>query len=407
MKTEVAKQKKSVAIVGGGASALFAASFLDPNIFDTTIYEQNKTLGKKLLLAGKGGLNLTHSEALDLFITRYTPSSFLEKTLHNFDNKDLQNWFSQRGIPTFVGSSKRVYPEKNIRPQQVLAQLLSGLQDKGVEVRYKQQWTGWQEAKKLTFNNSQTVCADYIIFALGGGSWKTTGSDGNWISYFEQQGIGTHPFFPSNCAYQVDWEADFIVKNEGQPLKNIALTCGKTTTKGEIVLTQFGIEGNAIYALSPSIRTAFQQLGHAPISIDLKPMLTQEEVLGKLSNSSKTTTNCLRQELKLDKTQIALLKAFSNKEEFTNPLTLSSKIKKLPLQIVAAGSINRAISTVGGVDLEEVSPFFELKKYPAHFCVGEMLDWDAPTGGYLLQACFSMGVWVAQHLNRIETENKK
>jgi len=391
--------KKTVAIIGGGPAALLFAAKLDAEQFDVTIYEKNKSFGRKFLVAGKGGFNLTHAEAIADFIERYTPVNFLEKSLLNFTNVDLRDWLLDKGIPTFVGSSKRIYPEKGIKPIEVLNKILAVLEAKNVTFKFKKEWKGWDEQNRLIFNEGETVEADIIVFALGGGSWKVTGSDGTWRTTFQEKGIETSPFKPANCAYKINWKADFIAKHSGTPLKNIALYCGENSQKGELVVTDFGLEGNAIYALSPQIQSQLDESGLATISLDLKPQLTSEQIQSKLDNSSKKLTTFLKEEIKLSRAQVDLLKSELSKDEFLNPTLLVSKIKALRLTINSAANLDEAISTTGGIALSAVDENFQIKQLSNQYCIGEMLDWNAPTGGYLLQACFSMGVALADELN--------
>lgn len=392
--------KKSVSIIGGGSAALLLAAFLDPLKYDVTIYEKNKSMGRKFLVAGKGGFNLTHSEPIEQMIERYTSQIFLKKALLNFDNNDLRKWLGEIGVPTFIGSSKRVYPEEGIKPVEVLNAILSVLKRKGVEIKYEHTWSGWGNKGTLYFNSDTEVKSDYIIFALGGGSWKVTGSDGSWLEHFKPEGIEVLAFEPSNCAYSVDWTEEFIDKYEGSPLKNIAISCLDRTQKGEVVITRFGLEGNAIYALSPQIREERKKSKKASIFLDLKPTLSCDVVEERIKTSTqKNITESLRNDLKLSSVQIGLLKASVSKKVFLNSELLAKSIKKLEIEITGFALLDEAISTTGGLSLEEVDEYFQLKKKSNHYCIGEMLDWDAPTGGYLLQACFSMGVYLARHLN--------
>lgn len=393
--------KKSIAIIGGGPSALFTAAFLDSNKFDIIIYEKKKSLGRKFLVAGDGGFNLSHGEHIDKIITRYTPTSFLKNALLNFTNEDLRNWLLSINIPSFIGSSNRIYPKKGIKPITVLANIKKFLIDKNVQFLYNYEWKGWSDKSELIFNDNKIVRADYTIFSLGGASWKITGSEGNWTDNFKEKDINTLPFLPANCAYKVNWKSDFISKNEGLPLKNIALSCLDKKQKGELVITKFGLEGNAIYALSSEIQSQLSKHKKATVFLDLKPMFSLNELTHKINTSQlRTTTDILKKRLKLSLPQIELLKTILSKEEFTDKTILSSKIKALPITINAAAKINEAISTTGGISLNEVTENFEFKKIKNSYCIGEMLDWNAPTGGYLLQACFSMGAYLAKHLNK-------
>lgn len=404
--------KKSIAIIGSGPAALMLAATLDENAFEVTVYERNSVPARKFLVAGDGGFNLTHSENIEQFISRYTPSYFLEKSIRSFSNSDLRNWLNDIGIETFIGTSKRVFPVKPIKPIDVLNAFLTKLKTKNVQLKTKMEWKGCNDKNGLFFQNDNKeliVKADLTVFALGGASWSKTGSTGDWTDYFTEKNIAIIPFQPSNCAYQIKWNPNFITSSEGKPLKNIAVFCDGIEKKGEVVVTQFGIEGGAVYALSPKIRQQLNKNNFAEILIDLKPMLTTEVVRAKLnSTGNKTISNLLSDELKLNNVAIALLKSVLPKEEFTNTALLAGKIKQLPLQITGMAPIDEAISTVGGIALNELDENFQVKKLPGHFAIGEMLDWDAPTGGYLLQGCFSMGHYLAQQLNdgKNSTEEK-
>ena len=390
--------KKTVTIIGGGPAAMLLAAHLNSNLFDVTIYEKNKAFGRKFLVAGKGGFNLTHSEDLTDFISRFTPSNFLKEAITYFSNDDLRIWLKSLNIPTFTGSSKRIYPEKGIKPIEVLTAILDNLKLKGVQLKTEQNWTGWNDKNELTFESGLSLNSDITIFSLGGGSWKKTGSSGNWMKYFSDKHINTIPFEASNCAYKIDWKNDFLIKNEGKPLKNIQINCKNNSKKGEVVITNFGLEGGAIYALSPQIREQLNQNKKADITIDLKPSLSFEEINAKLH--PEKITQQLVKSIKLEKAKVDLLKAHLTKEEFLNINTLTKLIKNFPLEIIDLSPIDEAISTVGGIDLNEVDENFELKKIPNNYTIGEMLDYDAPTGGYLLQSCFSMGTFLANHLNK-------
>jgi hypothetical protein len=392
--------KKKIAIIGGGPSAFLLAAFLDAEKFTITIYEKNKTSGRKFLVAGKGGFNLTHSEPIDHLIKRYTPNTLLNEALLNFTNIDFRNWLNQIGIPTYVGSSKRVYPTEGIKPIEVLNAILKFLKEKGVIIKYEHTFSNWDNNNHPIINN-KTIEADYTVFSLGGGSWKITGSDGNWLDTFSEKGIKTKKIQASNCGYQIDWKPNFIQKNEGIPFKNIAISCNNITQKGEAVVTKFGLEGNSIYGLSPQIREQLSANSKATIFIDFKPSLTLENVNSKIKLSKyKNTTEILKKELKLSTSQIDLLKTYLSKESYLSIESLTKNIKKFPLEIINTATIDESISTVGGIDLNSISENFELKNMPNQFCIGEMLDWDAPTGGYLLQACASTGVFLAKHLNK-------
>ena len=394
--------KKRIAIIGSGPSAFLLAAFLDAEKFSITIYEQNKKAGRKFLVAGKGGFNLTHSEPIDQLIKRYTPDDFLNKALLSFTNIDFRDWLDKIEVPTYIGSSKRVYPKEGIKPIELLTSILNHLKEKGITIKYEHTFSNWDDNDNPIINN-KTMQTDYTVFALGGGSWKVTGSNGNWLDTFSKKGIKTKAFKASNCGYQVAWKGNFIEKHEGTPLKNITISCNNRIQKGEAVITKFGLEGNSIYGLGPQIRDQLLTDSKATVFVDFKPSLTAEKIHSKITLSyHKNTTEILKKDIKLSPPIIELLKTSISKAAYLNAASLSKKIKKFPLQIVNTASVDEAISTVGGIDLKAVSANFELKKMSNQFCIGEMLDWDAPTGGYLLQACASTGVHLAKHLNEID-----
>ena len=395
-------KKIHIAIIGGGPASLMLACSLDKSKFNISLYEKNSALGRKFLVAGKGGFNLTHSEELDAFSNRYFPKEFIAPFLKQFTNTDLRKWLASIGIETYVGTSKRVFPKKGIKPIDVLQAIEKQVLQNQVSIHYNHAWQGWNQ-DELVFEHKLTtinIKSDITVFALGGGSWKVTGSDGQWLHYFTEQQITTLPFVPSNCAYKIHWDASFINLIEGQALKNCEFTCGNLSKKGEAVLTQFGIEGSGIYALSKPIREQLLSEKKATISIDFKPDLTELEIKNRLQNHERLSIKeILEKKLNITTAQIQLLKFATTKEQYHSPDYLSKLIKSYPLLLTDFATIDDAISTVGGISLTEVNEHLELNKRPHHYCMGEMLDWDAPTGGYLLQACFSMGYSLARHLN--------
>lgn len=396
--------KKSVAIIGSGPSALMLAARLDKNKFDIVIYEKKQAPARKFLVAGEGGFNLTHSENTSDFISRYAPASFFEKIIHSFSNTDLIQWLDSIGIKTYIGTSQRVFPVKGIKPIEVLTAILETLKQKGVGILLNQEWRGWDKSGNLIFfheGESSLIKPDIIVFALGGASWSITGSDGTWSTLFANKGVEIIPFEPSNCAVGINWPESFIKLAEAKALKNIIVHCGEKEKAGEIVITKFGIEGGAVYALNSEIRKQLKEKNIAEVFVDLKPTLNKEDIEQKIkkSESKKSISDILRNEINLSETSINLLKSFLTKAEFTNTKSISQSIKKLQLHVHSLAPIDEAISTVGGISLNAIDKNFELKKMPGHYAIGEMLDWDAPTGGYLLQACFSMGYCLANHLN--------
>lgn len=395
-------QKKSVIIIGGGPASMMLACSLDISKFEISIYEKNATLGRKFLVAGDGGFNLTHSEDSASFIKRYTPSDFIKPYLTHFSNTDFIKWLSSISIETFVGSSKRLFPVKGIKPVHVLNAIEQKLINNNATVFYRHQWKGW-DGNDLVFLNEgelKKVTSTITVFALGGNSWRVTGSDGEWAPIFKEKEISVLPFYPSNCAFKVDWIHEFISEYNGQALKNVEFRCGKHTQKGEAVITQFGIEGSGIYAFSKSIRQQLLQYHKAIVYINFKPEKTEEELIEQLVlKGNLSIKDVLLKNVKLSQLQYHLIKYYTNKEIYSNPTQLVKYITKFPITIIGFGNIDEAISTVGGIDLNELTPHLELSKLPNNYCMGEMLNWDAPTGGYLLQACFSMGNYLANYLN--------
>lgn len=398
------ENKKSIAIIGGGPSALMLACCIDTSKYTVTIYEKNSALGRKFLVAGKGGFNLTHSEDLQQFIERYTPASFTKPFLQNFSNTDFRNWLKEINIETYVGTSKRVFPVKGIKPIEVLKAIEKKILANHVSIQYHLEWKGWSDTDLIFESPNKeftAVHADIVVFALGGGSWSVTGSNSAWLPYFKEKGIPTKPFYPSNCAFKIDWDPTLLKLIEGQALKNCEFRCGNITRKGEAVLTKFGIEGSGIYPLSPEIRKQLLSKQPVEIHVDFKPEFNHDEIKKRFQNKGQLSVkDFLEKKLNLSSTQIALIKDSTTKEEYSNIESLTKNIKSFTLKITDFAPLDDAISTVGGIDLNEISADLELKKLPQHYCIGEMLDWDAPTGGYLLQACFSMGYYLAEHLNK-------
>ncbi len=397
--------KKTISIIGGGASALMFACSIDTGKYDVTLYEKNKTLGRKFLVAGDGGLNLTHSENSDQFSKRYTPFDFLLPSLNHFSNIDFINWLESIGIQTFVGTSKRVFPKKGIKPIDVLNTIIAKITDNNVTIKTEFTWLGFKN-KDLVFDNLGTkhlINSGLTVFALGGASWKITGSVGYWSNCFSEKDIIINPFYPSNCAYKINWDESILKLISGKPLKNSSFTCNNKTIKGEAVLTNFGIEGSGIYPLSPEIRAQLITNKLAKLYIDFKPDLSQVEILKRFeSNFNLSMKDILSKRLNLTDVQISLIKNITTKDDYLNAEFLCLLIKSFPLELIDFADIDEAISTVGGISLNEINETFELNKLPNHYCLGEMLDFDAPTGGYLLQACFSMGKFLANNLNEFK-----
>lgn len=395
--------KKRIAIIGGGPPSMMLSAELNAEKFDISIFEKNAALGRKFLVAGKGGFNLTHSESIDNIKKRYVPEDFLENALNCFSNVDLRNWLTKIGIETYVGTSKRVFPIKGTKPIEVLKAMEKKLNENQVKIFTEHEWKGFGVNNELVFLNKSSLLTmkfDIIVFALGGGSWKVTGSNNEWLKYFEEKGIVADEFEPSNCAYKIDWSDKARKEIEGKVLKNCSFSCGSKKHKGEAVLTSFGIEGSGVYPLSAEVRKQLKELGSMLITIDFKPDLSEDDIRKRFQDKGKLNIKeVLDKKINLSTIQCELLKQYTTKEQYTDATYLSKLIKSFPLTITGLAPVDEAISTVGGIDLNEVNDNFELKKMPDHYCIGEMLNWDAPTGGYLLQGCFSMGYYLAQHLN--------
>lgn len=399
---------KKIAIIGGGPAALMLASHLDTKTYKVTLFEKNKAPGRKFLVAGDGGLNLTFNSSLEDLIKQYFPNEFIAPILKKFSNKDLIAWFNAIGVPTFIGSSNRVFPDLELKPIEVLNKILDHISTKNTILQSYREWTGWNSEGDLCFEGIEDRKFDIVVFALGGASWKVTGSDGAWSKAFKERKIKVEPFRAANCAFAIDWNKNFITTHQGKPLKNIALSYDGHVAKGELVITKFGLEGNAIYALSQKLQEALLKKKSVVVHLDLKPTMDLEKIKAKYKNSKLSkTTDILKETLNLDRASVGILKHFSDKETFLNPDLLGTTIKSVPVIITKADSLDKAISSLGGISLDEIDEHFQLNKIPNTYAIGEMLDWYAPTGGYLLQACFSMGYMLAQHLNKLSQSKKE
>ncbi len=382
--------KKKVVIIGGGPAGLSCASFLDAEKFDISIFDQKKSVGRKFLVAGEGGFNLTHSEELDVFVSRYSHST-IKKAVEQFSNSDFRLFLSQIGIETYIGSSGKIFPKEGIKPVEVLKAWKQFLKP---EVQFFTNHTMLEIHEKfIDFQTDKgliSVKYDYLVFALGGSSWKKTGSDGNWLSLIKSKNIEVSPFKASNSSILL--EKNFYENLEGDLLKNIRLFSASYYCNGDIRITQFGWEGKPVYALNASFRKGEE------VCIDFKPQLSEEDLTKKMQLFPKR--NDFFSAIKLPKAIVQILKSTLSKEDFLDDFSLIHALKKCRIPFLDFRPIDEVISTVGGVSMEEITLDFQSKTHRSWFFIGEMLDWDAPTGGYLLQACVSSGNVCAKKINQ-------
>lgn len=402
--TTTAQQPASrVAIIGGGPAGLMAAEVLALGGVQVELYDGMPSVGRKFLLAGVGGMNITHSEAKPAFVQRYGARQHeVTALLQDFDADALRAWIHQLGIDTFVGTSGRVFPS-DMKAAPLLRAWLKRLRELGVQIHTRHRWLGWDAQGALRIHSpagEQTVNSDATLLALGGGSWARLGSDGAWVALLEAQGVHIAPLQASNCGFDVAaWSPLLRDKFAGAPLKNVSLCLpGGAPRLGEFVLTAGGIEGSLVYALSASIRDAINQQRSAMVYLDLLP----QTPLGKLHialskpRGSQSMAKHLHRQAGIDGVKAALLRELASAEAFTDPLQLASAIKALPITLVRPRPLDEAISSAGGVPFEHMTAQLMLRQLPGTFCAGEMLDWEAPTGGYLLTACFASGRKAAQ-----------
>lgn len=387
-----------VAIIGGGPAGLMAAEVLSQAGVRVELYDGMPSVGRKFLLAGVGGMNITHSEAYPAFVSRYAERApQIAPLLREFGSEALCQWIHGLGIDTFVGTSGRVFPT-DMKAAPLLRAWLKRLRDAGVVIHTRHRWLGWNADGSLRIQGPEgekPVRADALLLALGGGSWARLGSDGAWMLALEQRGIRLAPLQPSNCGFEVaDWSDLLRSKFAGAPLKNVAIGLDDDTPRlGECVITTTGIEGSLIYALSAPIREAINRHGSATVHIDLLPSMPRERVeaaLGK-PRGSRSMAKHLHSQVGIDGVKAALLRELAAAEAFADPALLARAIKALPLTLVKTRPLDEAISSAGGVTFEAMDQRLMLKQLPGVFCAGEMLDWEAPTGGYLLTACFASG----------------
>ena len=396
-------QKKTVAIVGGGPAGLMAAEVLAAGGIQVEVYDAMPSVGRKFLLAGKGGMNLTHSEPYDAFLSRYgSRQPDIAPLLDQFTPDALREWVHALGIDTFVGSSGRVFPT-DMKAAPLLRAWLHRLRQAGVQFHMRHRWLGWNEAGALVFETPQgahTASADAVVLALGGGSWARLGSDAKWVPLLAQRDVPIAPLQAANCGFDVGWSEYFRSRFAGDHLKSVAITIDDNAgdqrefrKQGEFVVTAHGVEGSLIYALSAGLRDRISAEGSAVIHIDLLPDWPLQRVIDEVSRprGARSWSSHLQSRLGLKGVKTGLLRELVAPADFIDPLSLANAIKALPLTLLAPRPIDEAISSAGGVTFEGLDQQLMLQAIPGVFCAGEMLDWEAPTGGYLLSACLASG----------------
>ena len=398
---------KTVAIVGAGPAGLMAAEVLSSHGHRVTVFDRMPSVGRKFLMAGRGGLNLTHSEPLEHFLTRYGKDesagdiSLVLDAVRAFPPSELVSWCEGLGLETFTGSSGRVFP-KSFKASPVLRKWLARLNEAGVVFRLRHTWQGWNAAGALQLadanNEAVSFDADAVVLALGGASWPRLGSDGQWVKILSSAGVSVSPLQASNCGARVAWSDLMKSRHAGEPLKRIAVSVAGETRRGEAVITQDGLEGNVIYALSGTIRSQLELAAAAQVSIDLRPDESAEQIKARLSGfrGRQSMSTFLRKALKLSPAAIALLYEGADGPFPSDQADRARLIKAVPVRIDGLAGFERAISTAGGVRASDLNSHFMVRARPGVFVAGEMLDWDAPTGGYLLQACCATGVAAAR-----------
>lgn len=394
-----------VAIIGGGPAGLIAAETLVGYGFKVDLFDGMPSVGRKLLQAGKGGFNLTHSEPIESFVQKYgAQSPLFSSLLKQFGANELRAWARDLGFETFVGSSGRVFP-MDMKAAPLVRAWLHRLRVSGVNFHVRHYWQGWNKRNELIFHTpdgDKTVQADSTLLALGGASWPRLGSDGKWTNMLRDRGINIIPLKPANCGINITWSDVFRQKCAGNPVKGITLTYldetgQEITRKGECVITDTGMEGSLIYPAIPAWRDKLENNTPVSFCMDLLPDRPYDRVLRELSASrgSKSLSNHLRGQLGLEGVKTALLYEFLDAATMQQPAKLAASIKSLKIQIQGLRPVEEAISSAGGICMNEVNEHLMLKQIPGIFCAGEMLNWEAPTGGYLLTGCFSTGIHAA------------
>ncbi|MFM1961142.1 MAG: hypothetical protein RL588_2659 [Pseudomonadota bacterium] len=394
--------RPKVVIAGAGPAGLIAAEVLAQGGAEVVVHERMPSPARRLLMAGRGGLNLTHSEPLAHLLGRYGDrSARLTPLLEAFPPKALRDWAEGLGQETFVGSSGRVFP-RALKASPLVRAWLARLDGLGVTLRLRSAWTGWDASGQPRFRGpdglERAEPADALLLALGGASWPRLGADGGWTTPLSEAGAPPAPLRPANCGFVADFRPDFAARFAGTPLKAVALRLGDREVRGEILLTGRGLEGGAVYALSAPIREALEAQGEARVWVDLRPDRPVADLAARLARQDRkaSLSNRLRKALSLSPAAIALLREAGQVP--TEPLALAERVKSVPVRLTATAGLERAISTAGGVRFEDLDAGLQLRTRPGTWIAGEMLDWEAPTGGYLLQAVFATGVHAARDI---------
>jgi uncharacterized flavoprotein (TIGR03862 family) len=394
-------QQSSVAVIGGGPAGLMAAEVLVQGGAQVDLYEAMPSMGRKFLIAGKGGLNISHSEPFEQFLTRYgARRPQLEPYLSAFGPNELCAWLHELGFETFMGTSGKVFP-RVMKAGPILHSWLKRLREMGVTFHTRHRWLGWDKNGKVIFNTPEgkkILQAKAVVLGLGGASWARLGSDGAWVDLLKERGIPITPLKPANCGFDVGWSEHFRTHFAGQPLKAIKLTFGDSQEqvfqqRGEFVITEHGVEGSLIYACAALLRDEIETQGQATVYVDLNPDRSHQELTKRLSRprGSRSNSEHLRKAIGIQGVKAGLLWEFLPKNVFSDPAALTVAIKALPISLVSPRPLDEAISTAGGVAFEALNQNLMIQSLPGVFCAGEMLDWEAPTGGYLLTVCFSTG----------------
>jgi uncharacterized flavoprotein (TIGR03862 family) len=374
-----------------------AAEVISARSVQVDLYDSMPSLGRKFLMAGKSGLNITHAEAFEQFVSRYGKRrAQIEPMLKRFGPEELRQWVHDLGIETFVGTSGRVFPV-GMKASPLLRAWLKRLADSGVTVHLRHKWKGWEPDGSLHFESSdgeKTIQADAVVLALGGGSWSRLGSDGAWVPWLKEAGVQVEPLKPSNCGFDVGWTPHFRERFDGHPVKSAVLSFGSFRQQGEFIVTKEGVEGGLVYVASALLREEIEARGRAVMTLDLAPDRSYEWLAERLSKprGSRTMASHLEKMVGIKGVKAGLLREFVSKEDFANPEKLAPTIKQLPVPLLAPRPLDEAISSAGGVRFEALDEKLMFRSLPGVFCAGEMLDWEAPTGGYLLTACFASGV---------------